>query len=231
MGLDSKKITLKVLLFDIDGTLIRSGGAGKIALEQALNDCFNLENATADIDYGGRTDFSIVRELLELNGVDYRSAKDKLLNTYCSLLPDIMKECSSEVLPGVFDLLDRLKDNSDYALGILTGNLKHGADTKLKLMGLDLIFLSVAGDHAESRNPIAEQAVRDAKGILQPDLKSFVVIGDTPKDVECAKHVEVAAVAVATGYASRDSVIKSDPDYFLEDLSDTDRVMSIFAGA
>ena len=94
MGLDSKKeITLKVLLFDIDGTLIRSGGAGKIALEQALSDCFSLENATADIDYGGRTDFSIVRELLELNGVDYsESAKDKLLNTYCSLLPDIMKK-------------------------------------------------------------------------------------------------------------------------------------------
>ena len=225
---------MKVLLFDIDGTLIRSGGAGKIALEQALNDCFNLENATADIDYGGRTDFSIVRELLELNGVDYsEGAKDKLLNTYCSLLPDIMNECSSEVLPGVFDLLDRLKDNSDYALGILTGNLKHGADTKLKLMGLDSYFsFGGYGDHAESRNLIAEQAVRDAKRHLTTaDLKSFVVIGDTPKDVECAKHVEAVAVAVATGYASRDSVIKSEPDYFLEDLSDTDRVMSIFAGA
>ena len=224
---------MKVLLFDIDGTLIRSGGAGKLALEKALNETFDLENATADIDYGGRTDFSIVRELLELNGIEYSDkAKEDLLSSYCSILPQMMKQCDSEVLPGVFKLLDRLKKSDDYALGILTGNLKHGADTKLKSLGLDSYFsFGGYGDHAESRNMIAEKAVQDARKHLTTSPKSFVVIGDTPKDVECARHVNALAIAVATGYASRESVVNSNPDHFLEDLSDTDHVISLFEEA
>lgn len=221
---------MKVLLFDIDGTLIRSGGAGKIALEKALNQTFNLTNASADIDYGGRTDFSIVRELLELNEVPYsEEAKDRLLKSYCDILPEMMENCSSEVLPGVVDLLERLKDNKKYALGILTGNLKFGADIKLKSLGLESYFdFGGYGDHAESRNMIAEKAVEDARRHLTTSPDSFVVIGDTPKDVECARHVKALAIAVATGYASRDSVINSKPDHFLEDLSDTEHVISLF---
>ena len=224
---------MKVLLFDIDGTLIRSGGAGKLALEKALNETFDLKNATADIDYGGRTDFSIVRELLELNGIEYSDqAKEDLLSSYCRILPEMMKKCDSEVLPGVFKLLDSLKDNDNYALGILTGNLRYSANIKLQCLGLDSYFsFGGYGDSAESRNMIAEEAVQDARKHLTTSPKSFVVIGDTPKDVECARHVNALAIAVATGYASRESVVNSNPDHFLEDLSDTDHVISLFEEA
>ena len=82
-----------------------------------------------------------MRELLELNGIEYSDqAKEDLLSSYCRILPDMMKKCDSEVLPGVFKLLDSLKDNDNYALGILTGNLRYSANIKLRCLGLDSYF-------------------------------------------------------------------------------------------
>ena len=222
---------MRVLLFDIDGTLIRSNGSGKASLEKALAETFKLESATADIDYGGRTDFSIVRELLDLNGVEYSDENaSALLESYCSLISEFLVATKATVLPGVVKLLNELKDMSEFSIGILTGNIKHGADVKLNSTNLASFFhFGGYGDRAELRNGIAEEALESAKEYLgDTKIEKVFVIGDTPKDVECAKHIGAFSLAVGTGYAEKEAILASNPDIFLEDLSNTEEVISIF---
>src|SRR3954465_13112194 len=122
---------MQVLLFDIDGTLIRSGGAGKAAMEDALREEFGLAEINDSVPYSGRTDPSIARDVLTVHGIEPSDANIKRLNR-ASLhrLPECLKRYAGVVLPGVRELLDRLRAANDVAVGLLTGNIREGARTK-----------------------------------------------------------------------------------------------------
>lgn len=119
---------MPVILWDIDGTLIRSGGAGKDAMEGALRDAFGLAEVKDEVPYSGRTDRAIARDLLRVHGLDAsESNQTKLQEAYLAKLPDSLRLRGGNVLPGVADVLAELRSRTDVLMGLLTGNIRRGA--------------------------------------------------------------------------------------------------------
>lgn len=223
-----------VLLFDIDGTLIHTDGGGKVALKKAINRAFGHEDPFVDIDYGGRTDRSIARELLDIHKIEINRKNVQLLfDEYTHLLKEALGNSKGYLLPGIESLLPRLSRRDDIALGLVTGNVERGAYLKLSHFGIDGFFsFGGFGDHFEERSRIAYSGVKAAENYLGKPIDSsrFLIIGDTPHDVSCAKAVGVKSLAVFTGFAFRESIKDSGPDYLLEDLSNYDQFNEIVNG-
>lgn len=215
-----------VCLFDIDGTLLRSGGAGKAALENALSDEFGIGGTCDRLDFGGRTDRAILGDLLRLSGLeDTPENRSRLLAAYLRHLPSCLERLRGLVLPGVVELLQRLRLRDDVAVGLLTGNAREGARIKLAHFGLHEHFLFGGyGDHHAGRDDVAREALLDVRRHLgRPVEPSRVwVIGDTPHDVTCARAIGANVVAVLTGWHGRDELLRHAPDLVLDDLSDPD---------
>src|SRR5262249_30158365 len=195
---------MHILLFDIDGTLIRSGGAGKDALEAALAETFALAEIQDGVPYAGRTDTAIAHDLLALHGIEPSAANVRRLNdAYLERLPRALHERQGVVLPGVVELLGRLRAHERVALGLLTGNVHRGAEHKLRHFGLwEHFAFGGFGDDAHDRDAVARAALLDAERHLRRrvDPLDVWVIGDTPLDVACARAVGAKAVAVCTGW-------------------------------
>src|SRR5438552_662549 len=151
---------MDIILFDIDGTLLASGGAGKLALESAFVEDFTCE-LRYQVPYSGRTDRAIVRELFERHDVRHTQANlDKLLTGYLRRLPDCLERMKGKVLPGIIDLLSELKQRNQVAVGLLTGNVRAGAKAKLGHFGLhDHFSFGGFGDHHFERNDVAREAL------------------------------------------------------------------------
>lgn len=213
-----------VCLFDIDGTLLRSGGAGKAALEEALADEFGVRGACDSLDFGGRTDRAILGEVLRRARLeDTAERRDRLLAAYLRHLPACLKRLRGSVLPGVVELLERLGLREDVAVGLLTGNARAGAHLKLAHYGLHQHFLFGGyGDRHADRADVAREAMLDAQRHLgrSVDPTRVWVIGDTPHDVSCARAIGANVVAVLTGWHRRDDLTPHAPDLILDDLSD-----------
>lgn len=214
---------MHVCLFDIDGTLLASGGAGKAAMESALASAFGVPADSLGVPYSGRTDRSITQDLFRKHGID---ASDdnwrRFLSTYLEHLPGCLARHQGRVLPGVADLLGRLTRHERVVMGLLTGNVRHGARLKLGHYGLDQHFrFGGFGDHHFDRNDVAREAKAEAhRHHGEADLESFWVIGDTPLDIACARHIGARIVAVATGWHPIAELAASAPDVLLTDLSD-----------
>jgi phosphoglycolate phosphatase len=200
----------RVYLFDIDGTLLQTGGAGWRALTGAMHEEFGVQEL-AGIELRGRTDYAIVGDLLRLARVPVGpQTRQRLLTAYHARLSTELQRGVGAVLPGVWQVLDRLRSQPQTVLGVLTGNGPQGAEIKLRHFGLRERFtIGVYGDRHEHRTDLA----RDALGILRKHLGADLegghvcIIGDTPSDVECALAIEAQAVAVATGgFAGEDLV-------------------------
>ena len=222
----------KIILFDIDGTLIRTGGGGKRALHDALAALFAIKNPDVEVDFAGRTDLSITHELFALNGIELTEERVKsFLGAYQTNLPAAIKERPSDILPGVAELLSRLKLRSDIYLGLLTGNIESGAYTKLAHHELGGFFaFGGFGDKALQRTAIASLAFDAARCFVGPtsvDPHRVLVIGDTPHDIACAKHIGARSLAVATGTIPRGVLADAGPDYLLDNLLNTEEVMTI----
>jgi phosphoglycolate phosphatase-like HAD superfamily hydrolase len=215
---------MHTILFDIDGTLLSSGGAGKAAMETALCQAFGVAEIRGRIPFSGRTDRAIGRDLLEVHGVEASEPNlQRLASTYLSLLPRCLATHPGQVLPGIAALLDRLQQPERIVIGLLTGNLRHGARLKLGHYGIyDYFAFGGFGDEHFDRNDVARDALAAAKEHVNGDFRSdrVWVIGDTPLDVSCARHIGAKAVAVATGWTSREELRASKPDLFFDDLSD-----------
>lgn len=214
---------MQVFLFDIDGTLIRSGGAGRSALEEAFREEFSLGELPTDIPYCGRTDRAIVAELFTRTLVpDTPENCRRLQASYLARLPRHLAAGAGCVLPGVHELLDQLADRSELGIGLLTGNSRQGAAHKLAHFRLDHHFAFGAyGDDLHDRDDIA----RSALGVVRDRFRREIaghrlwVIGDTPYDVRCARAIGAQAVAVATGSFTADELAANQPDLLLTDLS------------
>jgi phosphoglycolate phosphatase-like HAD superfamily hydrolase len=215
---------MHVCLFDIDGTLISSGGAGKAALEAALAAEFGIARVIDKISLSGRTDRAITRDLFRLHIIeDTPENWQRLVGAYLRHLPECLASRGGFVLPGIADLLAQLQERDDVALGLLTGNVRAGARAKLGYFGLyDYFPFGGFGDHHFDRDDVAREALGEVRrrfnGAVRPE--NIWVIGDTPLDVQCARAVGARAVAVATGWHLRAELAEHRPDLLLDDLSD-----------
>lgn len=218
---------MKAILFDIDGTLINTGGAGGQALRDAITSEFGVD-ASADVPFQGRTDRGIVRDLFAAHGIENsEEAWRRVRKAYLAHLPARLPERQGRVLAGVVELLADLAKREHLALGLLTGNTREGARVKLEFFRIYHYFrFGGYGDLHYDRDDVAREAMGAAREHVGDALvaERVVVIGDTPLDVQCARAIGAAAVAVCTGGHSRDELEVTQPDLLLDDLADVARL-------
>lgn len=220
---------MPILLFDIDGTLVRTGGAGKAAMEAGLREAFGLAKIRDEVPYSGRTDRAIGRDLLAVHGIEPTLANQAWLQeAYLSHLPGSLARIGGKVCPGIENLLGRLHPREDVVLGLLTGNIRSGAKHKLGHFRLWEYFACGGfGDEHYDRDDVARAAVAAVRSHLGRAVlaEEIWVIGDTPLDVQCARAIGARVVAVATGWHPLDELAAHNPDVLLADLSDVTSVL------
>jgi phosphoglycolate phosphatase len=223
----------KVALFDIDGTLIRCNGAGKESLLTACKDVFGTTGRMEEVNFQGKTDPLILEESLHAMSITTKEINykiDKLKDTYFSYLLKNMKEGKGIILPGIRELLDKLSESENILTGLLTGNFKTSAGIKLNHFGLNKYFqFGVFGDDAANRNEmpaIAQKRVEEQFGHSIPFEEMFI-IGDTIYDIICAQTVNAVSISVGTGWSPRENLLAQKPDYFFDDLTETDRIINV----
>jgi phosphoglycolate phosphatase len=229
---------MKYILFDIDGTLIDSGGAGTRSLDLAFEEIFAVPDAFRNISMAGKTDMQILKEGLKLHRIDRRidslnGAGPAFFKTYIIHLRNTIDKKKGQIKPGVEKALEVLKSDNGCTLGLLTGNIEEGAMVKLRAFGLDSYFQTGAfGDDSEDRNELLPVAVDKLykRTSLKVGFRDCIVIGDTPSDIECSKPYGALAVAVATGPYASGILADAGADVVFEDLSDTDRFISVLNG-
>ncbi|MFQ3577455.1 MAG: HAD family hydrolase [Verrucomicrobiia bacterium] len=216
-------------LFDIDGTLLTTGGAGEMALKQACLEFFGKEDTLEGIEISGRTDTSIARQLCTRYGLPHSSANiDGFLARYLHHLEAQLPLKSGRLLPGVKELLATLDAHPDVRLALLTGNLHEGARIKLSHYGIWHYFpFGAFADDSHQRNelgPVARKRALEQTGVDFPDPAVFV-IGDTPHDIACGRACGAQTIAVATGSHPPEELWSHEPDHFFDDFSDIARVL------
>ena len=225
-------IIMQLLLFDIDGTLVDSGGAGVRALDYAFRDVLAIDNAFSNISMAGKTDMQIVKEGLTKHGVSSDNGiVPKITDAYIRHLSTELNNSDKHLKPGITEVLEALKSREDrYLVGLLTGNFERGARLKLDAFGLNDYFPTGAfGSDHEDRNkllPIAVERFRIISG-RDFDFGDCIIIGDTPRDVMCAKPYNATCIAVATGPYSPSSLVAAGADVVVDDLSDTEHFLNI----
>jgi phosphoglycolate phosphatase len=220
---------MRTLLFDIDGTLIDSAGAGRDALNQALRQAFGIE-PTQPIIFGGRTDRSLLSEMLRVHGHDVsESTFAKLRHTFAECMPISLRRFSGRVLPGVPELLTHLAKLDQFRLWCMTGNLVETAHSKLSHFGLDQYFEHiVGGDHDEDRCDLARRARADLDARHEAtNPRDVIVIGDTISDIQCAQAIGAKVIACCTGFHSREELAAANPCAIVDDLTDIPSLMRL----
>lgn len=233
------KSDAKLILFDIDGTLIDTEGAGLMALEVAFYAAFpeHLGRVFPPLELGGATDNGLVMYLFDHFGLaDLPEHRIRFFCSYIEQLSANLERFSVEgrgrVLPGVMDILDALSRGDGHYLAILTGNTQAGAWVKLRHYGIDRHFsVGAYGDDHHDRNALGPIARERAVSVFGRDFlpADIAVIGDTPKDIACARAFGARVVAVASGAATRSELEAMAPDVLLDDLSDCSGVVKAIA--
>lgn len=218
------------MLFDIDGTLMDSGGAGTRSVYKAFKQVLGIEHETDGISMAGKTDPQILREMLKLHGVeDNNGIIPKLTKAYLDNLSVEITNASKHLKPGVVSILVKLSAIRKYELGLLTGNVEQGAMIKLSSLGImDYFKFGAFGSDDENRvnlMPIAVKRFKELKGQDIP-YSDCVVIGDTPRDVQCAKPHGARVIAIATGPFNKNQLSDAGADMVLSDMTDHDAILN-----
>lgn len=216
-----------IWLFDIDGTLIHSGGAGSHAMAVALTQAFQIPANIEGVAFAGRTDRHITERLLRAHNIEVTTANlHRLHGAYLQALPEALETKKPRILAGAIQWLDRIESQlSRFGLGLITGNMRASARLKLEYVGMWPRFrYGGYGDEHLSRNHVAADAIQAARSHLGPTVRSerIWVVGDTPHDIECARSQGANVIAVATGQYDTTDLAQFRPDFLLEDLSNTD---------
>ena len=226
-----------LLLWDIDGTLMRGDGALIRRFRQALREVYALPDAIKRIDYGGKTDGQIVLETLALHDIDEATALEHLPRfsvRYHQLMDEIAHELHQNLrmLPGVEQVLAQLQAHGAIQT-LLTGNMEPVAALKLRALNLDAYFdlpIGAYGSDDHDRTKLVPIARRKAAKRYAEQIEQAVVIGDTPRDIACGRAGDARVVAVATGMYSVEQLQAHAPDVVLADLSDTAAAVAAILG-
>jgi phosphoglycolate phosphatase-like HAD superfamily hydrolase len=222
---------MHICLFDIDGTLLSSGGAGKAAMEAALESEFGVPPSAGGVPFSGRTDRAITQDLFAIHKIAWsRLNWQRFLKAYLGHLPGCLARHNGKVMPGIGQLLEDLDSQDRAALGLLTGNVRDGARLKLEHYGLFQHFgFGGFGDHHLDRDDVAREALAVIRNQFDGsvDPQNIWVIGDTPLDIRCARAIGVRAVAVATGFHPYDELANEQPDLLLPDFSDSAPLLAL----
>jgi phosphoglycolate phosphatase len=214
---------VQLVLFDVDGTLIHSKGAGVKAFERAFASEFHISHGTESLKFAGRTDPSIVRDFFQQQNIEPSPENfRRFFETYVFWLDYMLRKTEGGICAGIWNFIHGLQSLSrPPVLGLLTGNIRLGAEIKLRHFYLwDHFTLGVFGDDHEDRNQLAAIALRLGRERIGPDLDGsrVVVVGDTPLDIECAKAIQAKSLAVATGGASLEVLKNNHPTWVVQDL-------------
>ena len=227
-------MTRKLVLFDIDGTLLLTAGAGRRAIVAALTDEVGHSPGFERVRFDGKTDPQIVAEMLEIAGQPEARESPrvrKLCERYVAYLARELERPTTRttIMPGVHPLLDRLEAEPGVVLGLLTGNLAEGAALKLRSGGIvpERFRVGAYGSDAAHRPDLPPIAARRAEPIFGrvPRGDEVVIIGDTPADIACGSGIDARALAVATGAFSMADLAACGPHALFEDLRDTEAVV------
>jgi phosphoglycolate phosphatase len=229
--------SLRVLLWDIDGTLIRSSrtDAFKDYTIPVLEAVFGTAGKLAEMRVSGMTDLQIVAEALSSEGFTHEHIRERIEQLRTRYMEEMKRVTEAggqyfHLLPGVREVLESVDSHPRYESALLTGNIEPAAHFKMELVGLSQFFKLPGsfGDESHDRRDLPALAVNRIRSHLGLDLQpsQFIVLGDTPNDIDCAKHFGARAVAVATGrlYSAAD-LLQHNPDALLPDLSDTEAVI------
>lgn len=218
---------MKLVLFDIDGTLIRTDGVGQKAVRQALSSLSDAAVSTANVPFSGRTDPAIFEDVLANNELPTSdSFITNAIDRYVEIMRTTLSSENVDVLPGVSTLLDELADRSDVQLGLVTGNVKPVAYEKLSCVDLDKYFPvgSFGCDHRD-RTELPAIAARRASTCTGRSFRldeHTVIVGDTVHDIRCGQAVNACVVSVCTGRYERDVLTRNAPDLVLDTLRHTE---------
>ncbi len=226
---------MKLILFDIDGTLLSTDGAGRQSLETVLTDVFG-STGDPNYRYDGKTDRQIIREQMRFAGFDDAAIDarlDDILATYLTHLGTLLERDPSmaKLYDGVLPLLDAVEASDNVTMGLLTGNVRGGAQHKLRAVGIDFdrFVINAFGcdhEHRPELPRVAQQRANQALGLDLPGDR-VVIIGDTPADMQCGRAIGARAVGVATGRFSVDELSEHAPHAVFADLTDTERVLEV----
>lgn len=215
-----------IYLFDVDGTLMTFRGAGRVAYRRALRDLVGTADGLLDFSFAGLTDKGLVRKALERTDTPVDDDLiEEVLQRYADYLPEAIEGSNFKTHPGVHDLLDRLHQFDDVAIGLGTGNIEQGARLKLSYATPqlnDYFSFGGFGSDAEQRDELLAAGARrgaDALGIAI-DACRVIIIGDTPLDVRAGRAIGAQVVGVTSGGASHRELADADPDHLFEHLGD-----------
>ena len=228
---------MRLLLFDIDGTLIKISTAGRQVLRKSLIQVYGITGPIDEYSFAGKTDLKIIGDLLGAAGLEEGQIATGLPDLFSCMaewgsilfFQDTLEPCV-----GVLDLLEEVHSRPEFVLGLQTGNSQSTAKLKLEPSGIDpsIFHLGAYGSDTANRNDLLPIAWQRASEKMKLNFSSTdtVVIGDTPADIECAKVNGAYSLAVASGSYSVELLSKFQPDIVLNDLSDTNRVVKLISG-
>ena len=220
-----------IVLWDIDNTLLYTGGADSLAMARAFRDLYGVEDAFRRVEFSGRTDAAILADALAAHAVadgDLPSEVARFIDAYIPHLREALGEVTGgRLMPGVPELLEALAVREDIVQALGTGNFRRGGELKLQHYGIDGYFPGTPGGFGED-SPSRDAVIALAIERLAPEGANcrVIVIGDTPHDVTAAKANGASALAVATGRHTIEELRATAPDAVLEDLADIDRVLA-----
>ena len=226
---------MRAVLFDVDGTLVKTGGAGMRAFRRAFQKIFEISVNGAEFRADGKTDPLIAQEMLRYYGQSERWCDRtgvEMFSSYLEFLEEEMRDALAQnavsVLPGVTDILDLLETQPDFRTGLATGNLERGARIKLEAVGLNRYFpFGGFSSDAEDRTALIRIAIRRAAELMAPSsLEAAFVIGDTPLDVLHAHTAGAVAIAVASAGYSEAELRLANPDFLVPSLSPAEAVVA-----
>jgi phosphoglycolate phosphatase-like HAD superfamily hydrolase len=224
---------MKAVLFDIDGTILSTGGAGRASFLEAAEKIFGATGHMESVDFRGKPDSQILAESFQNAGLSMEEITEKtpvFKKEYFAILRERILRHDCLLMPGTRELLDALYADRNIILCLLTGNFRDGAYIKIGHFELERYFsMGVFGDDAVRRTempPIARRRIRELHGI-DLSFDRIIIIGDTVHDIECARSSGAVSIAVGTGWTDRDTLMTMKPDHYLDDLSDTRKVLDL----
>lgn len=232
----TRSMSHAIVLWDIDNTLLYTGGAGTVAMTRAFRDLYGIDDAFGRVEFSGRTDTAIFRDAARAHGItgDLEREQARFMEAYLPHLRAALHEMrGGALMPGVPDVLAALEARDDIVQGLGTGNFRPAGAMKLRHYGIDAYFDSVTGgfgEDSDQRDVVIRKGIERLRHGLPHDARA-IVIGDTPHDVAAARANGAFALAVATGRHSRAELAAAGAAAALDDLSDTGHVVALVTGA